>query len=120
MKTRIWLIVFTLCLGACGFSLTGGCDDTIKAEAKSPDGKYVATCYVRDCGATTDFSTVINLRASSDKFNGEAAPVFVVKGQPKVKISWSRDAQLRIECLECISKDIFTQEESWKEITISY
>jgi Family of unknown function (DUF5412) len=120
MKSRIYVIVCTLFLGCCSFSLTGDCNNTIKSEVKSPDEKYVATLYVRDCGATTDFSTIVSLRAGSANFNGEEGRIFVIKGQPQVNILWTDKTSLRIECIKCSPDEIFKKEKSWEDINVSY
>jgi Family of unknown function (DUF5412) len=96
------------------------CEDAVKREVRSPNGKYIATLYERDCGATTNFSTIVSLRASMDKFNGEDGRVFVAEGQFQVNLVWEDDMNLRIECSGCRSKDIFKQERKWKNIGISY
>ncbi len=120
MKSRIWVVVCTLFLSCCNFSLTGDCNDTIKSEVKSSDRKYVATLYVRDCGATTDFSTIISLRPVLAEFDGEEGRIFVIKGRPQVNIVWNEQTSLRVECIGCNSNDIFRQDKSWKDISITY
>lgn len=102
------------------FSLGADCEDAIKVEMKSPDGKYIATLYERDCGATTDFSTIVNLRAGSAKFNGEDERVFVIEGRPQVELVWKGNANLQLDCRGCRAEDIFKQERAWKDVTISY
>lgn len=120
MRTLTWTIMLTLSLAGCNLSLTGECSDEIKQEAKSPDGKYVATWYVRDCGATTSFSTIVNLRIGSARFNGNEGEVFVVKGQPQVKIAWNNESSLQVSCPECRSEDIFKRETLHNSISVSY
>jgi len=63
-RTRFLILFFAL-LGftGCGDS----CSNTIKAEGVSPDGKYVATAFIRDCGATTDFSPHVHLRPVGER-----------------------------------------------------
>ncbi len=120
VKKLILVIATTLGLSSCGFSLASDCADTIKSEAKSPDGKYIVTLYERDCGATTDFSTIVNIRASSAKFNGEEGRVLIVKGQPEVLLAWKDNTRLQLECHDCRANDIFKQEKSWKDVIVSY
>lgn len=115
MRLGFWLLALSLCLGGCGFK----CEDEIKIEAISPNGEYVATLFERDCGATTDFATVVNIRSKSDKFVGGDGVVFVGKGQPKVEIMWSGDSALRIKCGECAASNVFKEERQWKDIAVS-
>ena len=114
------IVVSALCLTGGYFSLTGDCSNKIKLEAKSPDGKYVATWFVRDCGATTDFSTIVNLRDISTRFDGDQLGVFIVEGQPQVSIVWQGARHLRIECQNCNQENIYRQDKSWKEVNVSY
>lgn len=120
VKKQILIFATTLCLSGCAFSLGSDCQDTIKSEALSPDGKHIATLYERDCGATADFSTIISLRASSEEFHSQKGRVFVIEGQPQAELVW-RDAQnLQVTCKGCRANDIFKQEGRWNEIGISY
>ena len=100
--------------------LASDCEDTIKIEAKSPDGKYLATYYERDCGATTDFSTIVQLRDSSASFEGDALGSVIVKGQHKLDLVWDDNRKLRLQCHDCRAEDIFKQEKTWKDIDISF
>lgn len=120
MKAII-LIVLVVGLGtvALGLFLASDCEDTIKLEAKSPDRKYVATLYERDCGATTDFSTIVNLREDSANFNGDDLGIVIVKGQHKLDLVWDGNTKLQLQCHDCRPDDIFKQERTWKDVQIS-
>jgi hypothetical protein len=51
-----------------GFTGCGDpCSNTIKSEVKSPDGRNIATAFVRDCGATTGFSPQVHLRSVGER-----------------------------------------------------
>lgn len=114
------LVVAALCLAGWYSFLTGDCSDLVRLEAKSPDGKYVATWYVRDCGATTDFSTIVNLREASAGFDGDRLGVFIVEGRPQISITWQGARNLLIRCQNCAKENIYRQDISWDEITVSY
>ena len=53
-------LLFVCCLNSVACSIP--CDNEIKHELVSPDGRYTATAFIRDCGATTDFSPQVYLR----------------------------------------------------------
>ncbi|HYO64086.1 MAG TPA: hypothetical protein VER08_10680 [Pyrinomonadaceae bacterium] len=59
-----------LCVAAFAASasgcLGGGCGETRQSSNGSPDGRNVASVYVRDCGATTGFVTHVNLSRASE------------------------------------------------------
>lgn len=105
------------------FSISCGqttlCGNSIKSEAQSPDGKYLATLFQRDCGATTDFSTIVNIRPFDSKFNPDNGIVLLIGGQPNVSLRWIANSSLQIVCKNCLSNTVFKEENQWREIQIS-
>ena len=97
------------------------CGETIKTEVKSPSGRYVATIFERDCGATTDFATIVSLRKAEEVFDAKGAkgqqPVLIVSGQPAVTLSWSSDTDLVVTLPPT---EAFTKRESWRDVRIVY
>ena len=80
------------------FTLAGcadPCSNTTKAEVTSPDGKYVATAFIRDCGATTSFSPQVYLRPVGESA-GQVGNVFVGDHSDKIEIAWLSSTQLVI------------------------
>ena len=118
LNLKLLLLTAVLPIGGCGV-FSPRCGDQIKAEKASPDLKYTATVYERDCGATTDFSTIVNLRESSAKFNGNDLGAIIVKGQHRIDLVWDGNTRLRLQCSDCRPDDIFKQERSWKNVEIS-
>lgn len=119
---KILGLVIALALGVFGLTrlLTGDCEDAIRTEIRSPDGKYTATLYERDCGATTDFSTILNLRESLTKFKGNDLGPIIVKGQHRIELAWDGNTRLRLQCSDCRPEEIFKEERGWKDIEISF
>jgi hypothetical protein len=68
---------------------------TIKAEVTSPDGKYIATAFIRDCGATTSFSPQVYLRPAGEHL-AKTGNVFIGDGSQNIQISWLSATQLVI------------------------
>lgn len=64
--------ILALSVSACG---DDGCGNRLIAVRLSPDSKLAAYHYVRDCGATTGFASVVAL-SNSGSFS-DAQPVFV-------------------------------------------
>ena len=114
------LATIALCFGGCAFLLHSNCENTVKSEIHSPDSKYVATLFERNCGATTDFSTIVNLRESSASFKDDDLGIVIVKGQHKLDLVWDGNTKLQLECHDCRAEDIFKQERTWKDIDISF
>src|SRR5215471_15801394 len=54
------------------------CGDDSKLRAASPDHQLIANFYVRDCGATTSFSSIVNIQGASSKFDGDEGQILVV------------------------------------------
>ena len=104
---RAIMVFLLLCLNGCSLNLTGDCAETTKAQTVSPDGKYVATVYERDCGATTDFSTIVNVRLSNAKFSEKEGDIFIVRGQPTVNLTWESSTGLKISCTSCDKSNLF-------------
>jgi hypothetical protein len=118
-KPLVLVAAIALSLSGCTFLLHSNCENTVKSEIQSPDGRYAATLFERNCGATTDFSTIVSLRESSVRFKGDDLGVVIVKGQRKLDLVWDSNTKLRLRCHDCRADDIFKQERTWKDIDIS-
>jgi hypothetical protein len=85
------------------------CNDTPKSKATSGDGRLVANVYERNCGATTDFSSMVNVQSTSDKFRADEELLFVVKGRHDVSATWAGPKTLLITCPSCDRKNVFRE-----------
>jgi uncharacterized protein DUF5412 len=90
---RFILIMCCLISVACGIGIP--CDNEIKQELVSPDGRYTATAFIRDCGATTDFSPQVYLRRTGAKM-AAAGNVFIGNHSNEIKIRWLSANELEI------------------------
>lgn len=117
MKTIFLLLFLSIALSSCG---RGSCSNMITGEAVSPDNKYTATIFERNCGATTPFVQVVSLRLTKSKFNPESYSdwVFTIHGQTAVKVDWKDTSKLIISYAG--TGDQPTKRESWQEISIFY
>jgi hypothetical protein len=88
---QVAMLVAVLWCSGCG----GSCSNSILNEATSPDGKYVATAFIRDCGATADFSPQVCLRPVGQKL-ADTGNVFIGNHSDKIQISWLSNTQLVI------------------------
>lgn len=109
IKRKVWflsglvvlvcvLFVYRYMLMSLVFVRSMDCSHSIISEATSPDGKYIATVFERNCGAVTPFARVVSLRRREHRFNGEddRTWVFVTKDQPTIEIRWSGEKQLNV------------------------
>lgn len=111
------LITLALMLTGCSSFL---CGNDILQEVVSPDGKFVATVFERNCGATTPYLRIVNLRLANTPFDAEASDdwIFKINGQPKVQISWSDIDNLSISYTG--SGETPTLIYSWKQVKVNY
>lgn len=89
----IVIVILSLFLSSC----IGGdlCSNTTKQELVSPDGKYTATAFIRDCGATTNYSPQVYLRRSGEPA-GETGNVFIGNLSEQIEIHWDSPTDLVI------------------------
>jgi hypothetical protein len=105
------------------------CDNKIVAELLSPDGKYKAVVFVKDCGATTTWSTHIsvirwwNWVGRNDAGNafvmddGDGAPEGPGHG-PEARIRWTSGRALAVS--HHPQAKIFRAENQVDGVTINY
>lgn len=117
MKTISLLLFLSVALISCG---RGSCSNVIVSEAVSPDKKYTATIFERNCGATTPFIQIVSLRFTKSKFNPENYSdwVFTIHGKTAVKLNWEDTNKLIISFAG--TGDQPTKHANWREISISY
>lgn len=79
----------------------GDCGNDVVAEYVTPDKGYIATVFVRGCGATTSFNTVVNVRPSWADFRGddEYDGVFVAEGRGDLRARWESNDRLKVTYL---------------------
>jgi hypothetical protein len=87
---------FALILAVLAFAgCADPCSNRTKAEVASPDGRHVATAFIRDCGATAGFSPQVYLRPGGETV-GQIGNVFVGDHSDKIEIAWLSSTQLVI------------------------
>ena len=91
------------------------CSDRQIVESGSPDGAYLITTFVRNCGATTPFTTRVALRGVNiDDSRDHGLELFSVKGQHQIKLEWPESHNLRVVCPDCARADITYQMASFR------
>jgi hypothetical protein len=118
MRLILAILFAGAALTGCEPALFGDCADTVKSEAVSPGGRYIAAVFERDCGATTDYSTNLSLRDAKEPFDpSEQRPVLTVEGQPAIGLEWSSDESLTVVLP---SIETFAKQEAWRDVRIMY
>ena len=118
MKSILLVLLAILGTSGCEGNVFAGCGDTVKTEAVSPGGRYVATVFERDCGATADYSTNVSLREVKEPFDpSKQELILTVGGQPTVALEWSTESTLAVVIPEA---ETFTKLGVWRDVRISY
>ncbi len=94
------------------------CSDDLIWEGMSPDRKYVLSVVERNCGATTDYSTLVSLRSADQPLSLERQKwVHSLKGRRYVEAQWTgaRSVGVRHE-----PADVFANQKRWKDVDIVY
>jgi hypothetical protein len=63
-------------IGGC-FDLGGQCANDPLADLPSPDGRWHAVMFQRDCGATTGFSTQVSVLLAGNTLQNESGNAFI-------------------------------------------
>ncbi|MGH9792758.1 MAG: hypothetical protein ACRD5W_16245 [Candidatus Acidiferrales bacterium] len=118
-------ILFLLYLAsACGI-----CSNDVAWESTSPDGKLKAVIFMRNCGATTDFSTQVSILESSATLPNDSGSIFIAdadhgavlvnrKGIMDVRLTWKSQHRLVISYPG--RARIFEQENVVRGVAIRY
>lgn len=75
------------------------CGNYEYSTLQSPDAKYKAVIFQRDCGATTGFSTQISILSANEDLINESGNIFTMDGHPNdvaPKVEWLNDTTLKI------------------------
>lgn len=125
-RVRTRACALALAMSSC-INVTGDCENVVKHEQVSPDGGFVVTVYERTCGATTDFSTQVQLRPSRAPFEGvpdgagaeKDGIVFIASGQLPVEIRWI-DSRRLVVGVATGSERVSRRQTRWNDVTVSY
>jgi hypothetical protein len=101
------ILVFVILGVAANWLFSGMCGNELLAESPSPDGRYRAVVFERDCGATSPFSTQVSILEAGDDFDGEGGNTLVADtnhgdapsgpgGGPEVSVRWLAPNKLQI------------------------
>lgn len=105
------------------------CGNEVIEEIKSPDKTLKAIIFIRDCGATTGYSTQLSILELEDRLGNETGNTLILSdkfgeglsfdnGGAKVKAVWTSENSLTIYFDNKI--EFTKKEEEIKDIEISY
>jgi hypothetical protein len=97
------------------------CSNEILSQAKSPDGKLVASLVQKNCGATTGYANIVYLSdvdMVDDKQKKWGDQVYVLQGAPNISLAW-KNTDLKIKA-PVNGPDVFLKKDEWKSVKILY
>ncbi|HEY9049494.1 MAG TPA: hypothetical protein VIN08_26530 [Ohtaekwangia sp.] len=106
------------------------CGNQMVKELTSPDGKYKAVVFIRDCGATTGFSTQVSILDNTTALDNDMAGNILVmsdhasegrmfaEGGARVNIAWINNRKLRIQYDP--RTETYEQKTEWNDTEIVY
>jgi hypothetical protein len=118
------LLVVLLCIGFVSAIIywvaglmAGMCGSELNQTAESPDGKYVAYVYTRDCGATTQYSHHLTvLKKGVDLDPADKGNVLITYGE--ISMAWKDATHLSVS--KSGATHTFKEEKRYKGVTIQY
>lgn len=115
-KKATYLMVVVL-----GVVLATNCDRLMCGEHQamtvvSPGGKYSATVFERDCGATTGFVTLVMLYPSRDQPKADREQAVVLyEGKVQAQLKWKTDHELYISASDAELLKVNTK---WQDVAL--
>lgn len=94
------LLIISICVfwlaGCMPSFLLSECGYNYRLKLTSPGNNYGAVHYIKDCGATTDFYTFVQIE---NKHSNKNDPILIIKGyyDTEIKLIWLEDNKLRID-----------------------
>lgn len=113
-------LIFTFTLLSCDEegSFLFSCANKLLQEINSPDSKYSAYVYERDCGATTELVTHVGLKLyGNETYFSEQARVLTFEGTNRLNISWRSNRELIIGHPRVW---IYINKSVWNDVNITY
>ena len=96
---RSFILIVTLILILCSIIFLINrvslfdCEDVVLQQKASPNGLQIVTVFSRDCGATTNIATSVNIQHSYEKFDLKRGKIILtVENSPPISVDWDRDS----------------------------
>lgn len=127
MKRNQWVFGFLLLLALSGGAFysyvnrvfSPSCGFELRDSLASPEGKWTAVVFTKNCGATTPYFTVAGL---VDRYPvqslDELSTFLVLKNQPEIGLVWEGDESLSI--LLPVARTVSQQSDSLFGVQIHY
>lgn len=107
------LIIMNVSLG-CSNEI---CSNILVTSIDSPDNKYVAYIFKRDCGSTTKVSFQLSILKKGQELSNSKGNIYISYGE--FNVEWNSTNELLVESVYDDS-EVFKQKSRYKGIEITY
>ncbi|MDN3018881.1 hypothetical protein PH210_22165 [Paenibacillus sp. BSR1-1] len=94
----------------------GACGNQIQKSVPSPGGDKVAYVFLRDCGATTNYSPQLSILKKDEDLENESGNTF--KSDKSFSIEWLNESTLQVTYSK--SSETFEKDTSVNGVKIKY
>jgi hypothetical protein len=115
--------IYTLWAYSKALSSSFVCIESVESKFPSPGNKIIAVVYTRNCGATTDFVTHVNLHTAGDAIIPDPdgviheGEVFLEVGQKNIGVQWTSEHDLALTAPG--KSDLTTPDSlSWGDVSV--
>lgn len=93
---KSWVLPLLLLMAALNSSCDEvmGCGNEVVQATVSPSGARTAIAFVRDCGATTGYSTQVSIVRGQERDITGGGNAFIVEGRPELEMRWLSESEL--------------------------
>lgn len=95
------------------------CKDKVVKEIRLPQTDYKLVAFIRDCGATTDFSTHVSVIGNGQELPKESGNIFSGNHSRSIDIELE-DINTLIVRHDCKEQDVYKKENKFKLLAIKY
>lgn len=114
------LLIWALTLTGLVYFIKNMLVNNVITDTMSPNGKYKAIAFIRNGGATTDFSPQVSVLEAYERFgNKNTGNVFIGYNNQYIDSYWE-DNKTLVVVHNCFAADIFMQEDEINDIKIIY
>lgn len=100
------------------YNLAGNCANEILQEIPSPDNKFVAVIFQRNCGATTGYTTEVSVLPMTENLPDEGGNAFWLDSDLEVEVEWTENRQLKV--ISADLPDSFREKRQVGDIQVIY
>src|SRR5438445_2992506 len=92
---RLSVLALATLVAACGSR--GLCANTVERRLPSPNGSHEVVVFIRDCGATTDYSSQVALLSRGASPRDLPGNVFIAPHRTDVQVQWIAEDTLLVQ-----------------------